>query len=70
MTWTEEKFMSSLPVSIVAMVDINPGTVHEQTLLSFLCFLILFLGVISGVVNKAPFDVSLCHDMFKWTNVV
>ena len=32
--------------------------------------LLFFLGVISGVVNKAPFDVSLCHDMFKWTHVI
>ena len=21
-------------------------------------------------MNKAAFDVSLCHDMFKWTNVI
>jgi hypothetical protein len=48
----------------------SPITVHEQTLLSSLYSLVLVLGVISGVVNKAPFDVSLCHDMFKWTNVV
>jgi hypothetical protein len=24
----------------------------------------------SRAVNKALFDVYLCHDMFKWTNVV
>ena len=44
--------------------------VHEQTLLFSLCSLILVLGVISKAVNKAAFDVSLCHDMFQWTNVI
>ena len=44
--------------------DIPPEN-HRQTLLSSLCSLVLGVGVISKVVNKAAFDVSLCHDMFK-----
>jgi hypothetical protein len=48
----------------------RPVKVHEQTLLSSLCSLILVLGVISRAVNKVVFDVSLCRNMLKWTNVV
>ena len=58
---------------ILASVDRSygsPVTVHEHTLLSSLCSLVLVLGVISKAVNKAAFDVCLCHDMFKSTNVV
>jgi len=42
----------------------------SRPLLSSLCSLVLVLGVISKAVNKAAFDVCLCHDMFKWTNVI
>jgi hypothetical protein len=38
--------------------------------LTLLILLVLEVGVISKVVNKAAFDVSLRHDMFKWINVV
>ena len=38
--------------------------------LPHLCFLVLEVGVISKVVNKAAFDVSLYHDMLKWINGV
>ena len=36
----------------------------------FFVFPCFGVGVISKVVNKATFDVSLRHDMFKWINVV
>jgi hypothetical protein len=49
---------------------LHPARNHRQTLLSSLRSLVLDVGVISKVVNKAAFDVSLCHDMFKWINVV
>ena len=33
-------------------------------------FPFLKVGVISKVVNKVAFDLSLYHDIFKWINVV
>ena len=48
----------TLPVSF-DMVDVALKRVHLQTILSSLCSLVL--GFISRVVNKATFDVSLCH---------
>jgi hypothetical protein len=43
---------------------------HLENLLSSLRSVVLGVGVISKVVNKAAFDVSLCHDMFEWISVV
>ena len=58
MTWTAEEFVSSLPVSF-GMVDVPLKRVQLQTILSSLCSLVL--GFISRAVNKAAFDVYLCH---------
>ena len=58
MAWTVEEFMSSLPVSF-GMLDVALKKRSIVDILSSLCSLVL--GIISRAVNKAAFDVSLCH---------
>jgi hypothetical protein len=48
--------------------DILPEIISRPYYLPYA--LVLRVGVISKVVNKAAFDVSLCHDMFKWIDIV
>jgi hypothetical protein len=67
MILTTKKFMSSQPLSF-GIIDVGHERGHEQTILYSLCSLVLRL--ISRGINKAAFDVSLSHGMFKWTNVV